>query len=227
MYSLQLSARIGTTFEIEHDGVGRIVYRIVGLLANSVFQGNLLIADEEFKNRFERDGYRQFLIHSPSNEQAITALLEDRLSGQGVDVRRSRDILEDLLAVQNTYLSTFQSLGALGLLLGTLGLAAVQLRSVLERRGELALMRAVGFRASRLAVMVMLETTILLIAGFVAGVFSAGVAVMPHWLAGGANVPIGSLIILLLLVFLVSVVGGVAPVIATLRSPILSALRGD
>ena len=44
--------------------------------------------------------------------------------------------------VENTYLSTFQSLGALGLLLGTAGLAAVLLRNVLERRRELALLRA-------------------------------------------------------------------------------------
>ena len=60
-----------------------------------------------------------------------------------------------MLAVQNTYLETFQSLGALGLLLGTLGLATVQFRSVLERRQELALMRAAGFRRGRLAKMVM------------------------------------------------------------------------
>ena len=59
----------------------------------------------------------------------------------------AREQLAQFLAVQNTYLSTFQSLGALGLLLGTIGLAVVQLRSVLERRGELALMRAGGFRS--------------------------------------------------------------------------------
>ena len=69
--------------------------------------------------------------------------------------------LAQFLAVQNTYLSTFQSLGALGLLLGTIGLAVVQLRSVLERRGELALMRATGFRRGRLVRMVMWENCLL------------------------------------------------------------------
>ena len=47
-------------------------------------------------------------------------------------------------AVQNTYLSTFQVLGGLGLLLGSVGLGVVVLRNVLERRGELALLLAVG-----------------------------------------------------------------------------------
>jgi acetyl-CoA carboxylase carboxyltransferase component len=41
------------------------------------------------------------------------------------------------LAVQNSYISAFQSLGALGLVLGTFGIAAVQLRSIFERRKEL------------------------------------------------------------------------------------------
>jgi len=46
--------------------------------------------------------------------------------------------------VENTYLSTFRSLGALGLVLGTVGLAAILLRNVLERRRELALLRVVA-----------------------------------------------------------------------------------
>ena len=59
--------------------------------------------------------------------------------------------------VENTYLSTFQMLGGLGLLLGTLGMAAVLLRNVLERRRELALLRAVGYNAGHLALMVIAE----------------------------------------------------------------------
>ena len=71
--------------------------------------------------------------------------LRTTLAEDGFDAVDAREQLASYLAVQNTYLSTFQSLGALGLLLGTVGLAVVQLRSVLERRGELALMRAAGF----------------------------------------------------------------------------------
>ena len=56
--------------------------------------------------------------------------------------------LAEFHAVENTYLSTFQTLGGLGLLVGTVGLAAVLLRNVLERRRELALLArsAIGAR---------------------------------------------------------------------------------
>ena len=63
--------------------------------------------------------------------------------------------------VENTYLSTFQALGGLGLLLGTLGLGAVLLRNVMERRKELALLRAVGYRPEHLRTMVIAENAFL------------------------------------------------------------------
>ena len=99
----------------------------------------------------------------------MPATLESTLAEEGFDVVDAREQLAQFLAVQNTYLSTFQSLGALGLLLGTIGLAVVQLRSVLERRGELALMRAEGFRAGRLMRMVIWENAVLLVGGLAVG----------------------------------------------------------
>ena len=52
----------------------------------------------------------------------VVSVLEKNLGDQGFDATKTVDRLKDLQAIQNTYLSTFQSLGALGLLLGTFGL---------------------------------------------------------------------------------------------------------
>ena len=72
--------------------------------------------------------------------------LEDALADFGADATGTAERLAQFHRVENTYLSTFQTLGGLGLLLGTVGLATVLLRNVLERRRELALLGAVGFR---------------------------------------------------------------------------------
>lgn len=157
----------------------------------------------------------------------VSALLEDRLGDQGFDVVDSAGVLAGLLAVQNTYLSTFQSLGALGLLLGTFGLATVQLRNVLERRGELALMRAEGFRRGRLAEMVLLENVALLLGGLGTGVFCAALAVFPHFLSGGATPPWFDLSWMLGVVLVVGLLTGLLAVRATLRAPLVAALRGE
>ncbi len=110
--------------------------------------------------------------------ESIASVLENRLGDIGMDVSDARGILSGMLAVQNTYLRTFQSLGGLGLLLGTIGLAVAQLRSVLERRQELAVMRAIGFTRKRLAGVVMSETASLLLMGIGCGAICAVLAVL-------------------------------------------------
>jgi ABC-type antimicrobial peptide transport system permease subunit len=209
-----------------------IRFRVVGLLENSVLQGSLLIDEEHFKDLFPNlSGYRYFLIQTAEGKRAaVTAALEDRLGDEGFDVVSSSRVLEQLLAVQNTYLSTFQSLGALGLLLGTFGLAAIQLRSVIERRGELALLRATGFTRRSLARMVLIENVGLLMTGLAIGVLAALMAVLPHRLTGAAAIPpslLRDLAIMLSIVVVVGIVSGLVSVRAALRTPVLPALRGD
>lgn len=142
-------------------------------------------------------------------------------------MRSTQSLLESLLAVQNTYISAFQSLGALGLLLGTFGLATVQLRSILERRKELALMRAAGFGVGRLAKMVLWENLVLLLSGLATGVLAAAFAVVPHMFFTQAA-PLGSdLAIMIGIIIFVGMVAGLVAVRATLQAPLISSLRGD
>ncbi len=157
----------------------------------------------------------------------MAQLLESTLAEDGFDVVDAHEQLAQFLAVQNTYLSTFQSLGALGLLLGTVGLAVVQLRSVLERRGELALMRAAGFRRGRLLGMVMVENVLLLVGGLAVGCVAAAVALLPLWLPREASVPWATLAGLLAVIAIVGLAAGWLATRSALRAPILPALRGD
>jgi ABC-type antimicrobial peptide transport system permease subunit len=203
--------------------------QVAGLLDNSIFQGDLLISEEAILKKFpETGGYRSFLVECPAEKSAeVHNILENRLGDYGFAAETTGHRLARFLAVQNTYLSTFQSLGGLGLLLGTLGLAAVQLRNVFERRGELALLRAVGFRRKQLALLVLLENTVLLGLGLGSGILAAMVAVMPHFLATNASIPWLSLIVTLGSVFLVGMLAGFAAVRQVLKAPLVNALRED
>jgi putative ABC transport system permease protein len=145
----------------------------------------------------------------------------------GFDAVSASARLAEFMAVQNTYLSTFQSLGALGLLMGTVGLAVAQLRSVVERRGELALLRSAGFHPRRLAEMVLSENVSLLLAGLGCGCLAALVATLPHWAFAEADIPWGTLAILMAVVALSGVAAGWLAVRAAIRAPLVAALRGD
>jgi ABC-type antimicrobial peptide transport system permease subunit len=163
----------------------------------------------------------------PERTQAVGRAWERTLGDYGLVAEESGQRLARFLVVQNTYLSTFQNLGGLGLLLGTFGLAAVQLRNVLERRGELALLRATGFRRRRLAELVMLENGLLLCGGVGCGVLAALVAVWPHLIFGRAAIPWTSLAGTLALVLAAGLVAGLAAVRATLAAPLPAALREE
>jgi hypothetical protein len=229
MYALHLTGGVGQTYDVADDQGRMIRLRVVGLLSNSIFQGDLLVAESQLLKHFPQiSGRRFFLIESaPQQTEAVAAAWNRTLGDFGLSTETTGDRLAGFLAVQNTYLSTFQSLGGLGLLLGTFGLAAVQLRNVLERRRELALLRAVGFRRATLGWLVLLENALLLFAGLGCGVIAAAVAVLPHLLSGSAAVPVQSLGVTLLTILVVGLLASLFAVRATLRAPLIAALRGQ
>ncbi|MBC7818962.1 MAG: FtsX-like permease family protein, partial [Planctomycetaceae bacterium] len=199
MYSLHKG--IGDTIKVPDDTNPKATLRIAGMLDSSVFQGVLLMSEANFLKLFpEQAGFRYFLIGdrrfekdgqalSKAEARELSDLLETGLAPYGFDVESIGDRLANFLAVQNTYLSTFQTLGGLGLLLGTFGLGTVMLRNVIERRAELALLRAVGFRPSAIRRLVLFENAFLLACGLAVGTGSALLAMLPHLLSTGADVP--------------------------------------
>jgi len=129
--------------------------------------------------------------------------------------------------VEYTYLSTFQMLGGLGLVLGTLGLGAVLLRNVLERRRELALLRALGYRKSDFFAMVMAENILLLLCGLLVGAGCALLAIAPTLLDRGGRLPGPTVAFLLLSVLATGLLASLGATAVALRSPLLSTLRAE
>jgi putative ABC transport system permease protein len=213
------------------DGRGQQVrLRIVALLQDSVFQGELLIAEGNFLKLFPRqEGFQFFLIDAAAGTagQRVRRTLETALADYGFSVTPAQERLQSYLDVENTYLATFQALGGLGLLLGTLGLAVVLVRSVWERRGELALLRALGFRRSALGWLVLAENVWLLALGLIFGSAAALIAIAPFVMVQGGDVFQPRLLVLLGLVIVVGLGSGTLAMATTLRTPLLPALRGE
>ncbi len=230
-YSLHL-AGVGAQMTIRDADDQPVTLEVVGLLAGCILQGDVLMSEENFLRLYPAAaGYQMFLIRKNSQQEtdgtSVSGLLESRLEDFGFDVANARTRLAEFQAVQNTYLSTFQSLGALGLLLGTFGLAVAQLRSVVERRAELALLRGVGWSRGRLSMLVLGENMVLLAAGLGFGCLAAAAAVLPHWWLGHAEMPWVTLGAMLLTVALAGIFAGGFAMRAAVRAPLLPALRGE
>ena len=205
--------------------------RLVGLLRKSIFQSELLIAESVFERHFPSRGASYFLVDAPRAAEprvrAIGETLEAGLASFGFDATSAADRLRAFAAVETAYLATFQALGGLGLLLGTVGLGVVLLRNALERRRELAMMSALGFRRGQLGAFVLAENLVLLAAGLALGLVAAAAATAPHLAAQAAHVPWQPLALTLLAVLAVGCLASLAAVRATIRAPLVQALKEE
>jgi ABC-type lipoprotein release transport system permease subunit len=224
-----LHLKLGDEWILNQDSERPVRLRLVGALADSLFQGELLMSEKNFIRLFpDQQGFRFFLLDvAPENVNEATAFLEDRLSDFGFDVLSTAERLASFHRVENSYLSTFQTLGGLGLIMGTLGLVTVLLRNVLERRRELALLRAVGYKPAHFTVLVMAENALLLFFGLLTGTVCALIAIGPALLSRGGHMPAFSLGLLLPAVVVTGMAASALAVATIIRSPLLAALRAE
>lgn len=225
-----LKKRVGATIAVPDEDNPQYALQVVGMLDGSVFQGVLVLSDENLKVA-DADvvGSRYFLIEAVSKADAMKAsgLLESGLNDYGFDAELVSERLAGFLAVQNTYLSTFQMLGGLGLLVGTFGLAAVMVRNIVERQREIALLQAIGFPQGRIGRIIMMENNVLLIWGILVGAASALLAMLPHLRSTGGDLPWQSLTLTLAAVVIVGMLACVFAVRTAARISIRENLTAD
>jgi ABC-type antimicrobial peptide transport system permease subunit len=221
-----LKLGIGDELRMEDESGRPVRLRLVGLLERSLFQSEVLVSEAALLRHFPSLARKSFfLIDAPEDKLAeVAQALEEGLSRYGFDVSTTAERLASYHAVEDTYLSTFQALGGFGLLLGTLGLGVALLRSLIERRGELATLRAFGFRRSRIAGMVVAENGFLLLLGVAVGTVSGLLAVAPRLGGPLPWVPLSATILAVLLVGLISCAAAVR---SALKAPLLPVLKEE
>ncbi|MEK6643541.1 MAG: FtsX-like permease family protein [Planctomycetota bacterium] len=220
---------IGQDLTISNERGEPTKLRIVATLSGSILQGELVIAESQFVRQFPSiEGYRVFMAEtSQEGAGGVLGNLQRDLKAHGLEFEPTRRRLAEFMSIENTYLSAFQTLGGLGLILGTCGLAAVMLRNLYERRGELALLTALGYRLSALRWLVLAENAALLLYGLFAGTVSAAVAIAPHALSRATRLPWQSLSLTLGAVLAVGLVAIVAAMSSALRGRLIESLRRE
>ena len=199
-----LNLGLGKSLELtDGQGVKRKL-ELVATLGSSVFQSELLMGETNFRKLFPaQSGFGTVLIETkPADADTVRTRLTSELDDYSASVDRTADRLQMYAKVAGTYMATFQTLGSLGLLLGTIGLAVVLLRGIVERRSELAMLAALGFRRASRLWLVLAENAFLLVIGLVIGTGCALSAVLPELFGSTRKIHLVNLGITLLVILL-------------------------
>ncbi len=223
-----LGLEVGDPLTYSAERGGEIKLRIAAGLKNSIFQGNIIVAEERLIEYFPSvSGKRFFLVDAPgADPAAYSKELTRRMGPLGLSFVSSADRLAEFSSVQNTYLAIFTMLGGLGILLGALGLGIAAARSIFESRGEYGLLIAQGYTLAEIRKVIIIEHIVPLAAGTVIGFISAIVAVLPPVIVNGSIQIgyIGSAAAIILL----SGIASITVFTSRLSSrPLIKALRGE
>jgi ABC-type antimicrobial peptide transport system permease subunit len=223
-----LKIRTGDTLKLKSENGQPLNVVICAGLRASIFQGYVLIGENNFDRFFPSvSGYTVFLI---SGRKELTAnyqnAFKERFQDFGVSVEPARDRLASFFEVTNTYLSVFTILGSFGILIGTLGLGFILIRNYNQRKRDFGLMLASGFPLRKIRKSILSEQIFILFSGLFTGVFSAIPATLPS-IRSGAEVPWIFLFIMILSVLITGLIVLSLSVRTIKNTALISTLRKE
>lgn len=172
-----LGKSVGDTLVYTDESGNKLKLKLIGGLANSVFQGNVIIADKHFIKAFPSISGSNIFLADAADSVLNSENLFESFRNYGPEITKTQDKLLSFYTVENTYLNIFLMLGALGLIIGTVGYGILIFRITFEKTSEYAVLLSLGFKKSAVIRIAMVEKLYVLL-------FSVTIGIIPAVLSG-------------------------------------------
>ena len=113
-------------------------------------------------------GY-DFTLSDPARAKDLAIAVEDEFVENGLDAIDLASTLRSFNSASNTFFQLLQGFMGLGLVVGIAALGVIAARSVVERRVQIGVLRAVGFRAGMVQIAFLLESSFIALLGIAVG----------------------------------------------------------
>jgi predicted lysophospholipase L1 biosynthesis ABC-type transport system permease subunit len=177
---------------------------IAGTLDDSLFQGSFLVDDARL---LQPEGPRVFLLDTGLPPAEARSVLAQALADCGPQIETTAERMAAFHGVENTYIRIFQVLGGLGVILGSAGIALLTVRSMIERRGEFAILHTLGIPPAKVRRLALAEAIQLVGWGLGIGLGAALLAILPGLGAAGIAASLAWLALLAALIAAIAWLG--------------------
>jgi putative ABC transport system permease protein len=108
-------------------------------------------------------------LANPSSADVVAKQIEKTLLANGVQATSVRDELKDAQRQSTAFLYIFDGFMGLGLIVGVAAIGVIAFRSVVERRQQIGMLRAIGYQRSLVTLSFMIETGFVVAIGVLSG----------------------------------------------------------
>jgi len=146
-------------------------YTVIGIADEFAFS-EVFVQKEGLRADFPMlTGDTMFLmtVKDGENQHKVAKDLEADLSAVGMDVSVFDDLIEEYNAAVDQIFSMFTMFMGLGLVVGVASLGVLAIRSVIERKQEIGIMRAIGYRKSMILGVFSTEMLFVTVVGILVG----------------------------------------------------------
>jgi putative ABC transport system permease protein len=207
--------------------------KVIGIMDQSLFFSGIIVDKDTVKNDYNGSDKMVVIKLGPDEDADFVAKeFEKAYLGIGLQTFDMKGIIDIILDLMNNMMYLMEGFLGIGLLIGIAGIGIISYRNVIERRQQIGMLRAIGFRKRMITKAFLIETSFITILAMLIGILlGIGIGWNIYRDSGYSEegvsfvIPWGNLMVIAIIAYLATLIFTFYPSIKAAKVPPAEALR--